>query len=78
MMKRAGKNSWAVFGLILGIVIILAAAGFYIWQSTPAEEPITWELTLVGKNGQQQVLSYEEVLSLPSEEARGDSSPLSA
>jgi DMSO/TMAO reductase YedYZ molybdopterin-dependent catalytic subunit len=65
------NKRWAVFGLILGIVIILAAASFYIWQSTPAEEPITWELTLVGKNNEQRVLSYEDVLSLPGEEARG-------
>jgi DMSO/TMAO reductase YedYZ molybdopterin-dependent catalytic subunit len=65
------RNSWAFFGLIFGIAIILAAAGFYIWQSTPAEEAISWELTLVGSNGQQQVLSYEEITSLPCEEARG-------
>jgi len=65
------KNSWAFFGLILGVVLVLAAAGFYIWQSAPAEEPITWELTLVGKSNEQRVLSYEDVLSLPGEEARG-------
>jgi len=70
MSEWVGKNKWAFSGLILGVVIILAA-GFYIWQSATAEEPIIWELTLVGKNGEQQVLSYEDVLSLPREEARG-------
>lgn len=71
MREWINKNSWAFFGLILGVVLVLAAAGFYIWQSAPAEEPITWELTLVGKSNEQRVLSYEDVLSLPGEEARG-------
>ncbi len=69
-MKSNGKNRWAVIGLILGAILIVAAAGYYAWGGTK-EEPIDWEVTLVGSNGEQQVLSYDDIRDLPYEEARG-------
>jgi DMSO/TMAO reductase YedYZ molybdopterin-dependent catalytic subunit len=65
------KNKWASFGFIFGTILILAAAGSYIWYNISTEEPIEWEVTLIGKNGQQQVLDYNEIRKMPFEEAGG-------
>jgi DMSO/TMAO reductase YedYZ molybdopterin-dependent catalytic subunit len=70
LRQSMSKNRLAIWGLIIGVVLIVGAAVFYIWNST-AEEPIDWEVTLVGKNNEPQVLSYEEIRSLPYQEARG-------
>jgi DMSO/TMAO reductase YedYZ molybdopterin-dependent catalytic subunit len=70
-LKRSlSKNKWAILGLIVGIILIVGAVVFYIWNGD-AEEPIDWEVTLVGKNSEQQVLSCEEIRRLPYQEARG-------
>jgi DMSO/TMAO reductase YedYZ molybdopterin-dependent catalytic subunit len=70
-MQSMSKNKWAIIGLIIGVVLIIGAAAYYICNNNAAGEPINWELTLVGKNGEQKVLSYEEVRSLPYQEAQG-------
>jgi DMSO/TMAO reductase YedYZ molybdopterin-dependent catalytic subunit len=36
-----------------------------------AEESIDWEVTLIGSNGEQRVITYDEIRRLPHQEARG-------
>jgi DMSO/TMAO reductase YedYZ molybdopterin-dependent catalytic subunit len=62
-------NKWAAIGIIVGIVFIIAA-GLFIWVST-GTGAVEWELTLVGKNNEQRVLSYQELCKLPSVKAEG-------
>jgi hypothetical protein len=64
-------NRPAVIGLIGGAVLIIVAVIFYVCNNINSEEPIEWELTLVGKNSEQQVLSYEDIRDMPYEKARG-------
>jgi DMSO/TMAO reductase YedYZ molybdopterin-dependent catalytic subunit len=64
-----GDKKWLVLTLGLGVVLIIGSAAHYFWSG--AGESIDWELTLVGKSGEQRVLSYDEIRRLPSEEARG-------
>lgn len=70
MKQILSRNRWAFTGIILGIAVIAAGLGFYFWSGS-TEEPIEWDLTLIGGDGQQKVLSYDEVRDLPTEEARG-------
>jgi DMSO/TMAO reductase YedYZ molybdopterin-dependent catalytic subunit len=65
-----GAQKWLVFGVIIGAVLVIGAGLIYFWDFN-REEPVTWDLTLVGKNGEQKVLSYQEIRKLPSQEARG-------
>jgi DMSO/TMAO reductase YedYZ molybdopterin-dependent catalytic subunit len=65
------KNRWAFSGLVLGLMLVLAGAGYYIWDSVAVEEPIDWQLTLKGSKGQEKILEFDEILEMPSEEARG-------
>ena len=65
-----GRTRFAFLGVILGIVLIAVAAVYYMIGGA-AEEPIEWNLTLIGKNQEEQVLSYQDVCKLKSEEANG-------
>jgi DMSO/TMAO reductase YedYZ molybdopterin-dependent catalytic subunit len=62
-------NKWAAIGIIIGVVLIVAACLFFLIGT--GNESVEWELTLIGKNGEQQVLSYDEVCDMPSEKAEG-------
>jgi DMSO/TMAO reductase YedYZ molybdopterin-dependent catalytic subunit len=64
-------NRPAVIGLICGAVLIIVAVIFYVCSNVNSEEPIEWELTLVGKNSEQRVLSYEDIRDMPYEKAQG-------
>jgi DMSO/TMAO reductase YedYZ molybdopterin-dependent catalytic subunit len=70
MRQNVFKTKWAVSGIVLGILLIIAAAALYTVGSL-AEDSISWQLTLVGKNNEQRVLSYDEIRSMPYEEAQG-------
>ena len=70
MTGSLGKNKFAVIGIIIGVVFISTASAYYLLGST-AEEPIDWDVTLIGSNGEQKVITYQEILSLPRQEARG-------
>jgi DMSO/TMAO reductase YedYZ molybdopterin-dependent catalytic subunit len=65
------KNKWAILGLVVGIILVIGAAAYYIWNNYANVESIDWELTLVGKNNEQRVLSYKEIRDMPYQEARG-------
>jgi DMSO/TMAO reductase YedYZ molybdopterin-dependent catalytic subunit len=70
MTPSISRNKAAIIGLIIGVVFIGSASAYYILSST-AEEPIDWNVTLIGSNGEQRVITYQEIRSLPSQEARG-------
>ena len=63
-----GNRKWLILALVFGIALVIVAFGYYFLDRP---EPVNWELTLVGKNGEQKVLSYEEIRSLPYQEAQG-------
>ncbi len=71
MTQNIGRNKSILILLAIGVVLILAGVLTYVLIGTNAEEPIDWDLTLIGKDGQQKVLSFDEIRDLPSEKARG-------
>jgi DMSO/TMAO reductase YedYZ molybdopterin-dependent catalytic subunit len=65
------NNRPVIIGLVAGAALIIAAVLVYVFIGMSAEEPIDWNLTLIGKSGEQQVLSFEEIRDMPCEKARG-------
>jgi DMSO/TMAO reductase YedYZ molybdopterin-dependent catalytic subunit len=63
-------QKWLVLGIIIGAVLVISAGVIYFWDFSRAK-PVTWDLTLVGRNGEQKVLSYQEIRNLPFQQARG-------
>lgn len=70
MKQILQSKKFATTGLVLGIILIIVACLYYI-QGDSTENSISWELTLLGKNNEQQMLSYNEIRDLPSQEAYG-------
>lgn len=70
MKKAAGRNKWAVLGLIVGAILMVSAGAYYM-LGYAAEEQIDWEVTLIGIEGEQHVISYQEICSMPYQEGRG-------
>jgi len=70
MNNTLSKNKFAIIGIIIGVVFISTASAYYMLGST-AEEPVDWEVTLIGSNGEQKILTYQEIRALPCQEARG-------
>jgi DMSO/TMAO reductase YedYZ molybdopterin-dependent catalytic subunit len=64
------SRKFAIAGLIFGSILIIGACLYYVLGAR-AENSISWELTLLGKNSEQQMLSYKEIRDLPSQEAYG-------
>ena len=56
--------------LAAGLLFLLVGlfVGLQQWDGREQAEPVEWDLTLVGREGQQVILSYDEVVSLPSVE----------
>lgn len=56
--------------LAAGLLLLAGAVllGLQNWSGRAQAEPVEWDLTLVGSDGQQVILSYDEVVSLPSVE----------
>ena len=69
MKSLTGTQRWLILGLIIGVVLIISA-GVYFWN-TNREEPVKWDLKLVGKNGEQKMLSYYAIRDMPAQEAQG-------
>jgi DMSO/TMAO reductase YedYZ molybdopterin-dependent catalytic subunit len=49
---------------------MVGALAYYILGSA-AQEPIDWNVTLVGSDGEQQVITYDQITKMPSQEAKG-------
>jgi hypothetical protein len=58
-----------VAGLILVIVAVVLSLQF--WPDRSPAEAIQWELTLVGSDGQEMILDFDDVTSLATVETRG-------
>lgn len=71
MRQLVSKNRWAFTGLIIGVVLILSSVGYYVWYSVAGPGHVDWEVTIIGKDGQQQALDYYEIRKISSETARG-------
>jgi len=70
MTDSMSKNKYAIIFLVIGVVFIGTASAYYLLGSI-AEEPIDWDVTLIGSDGEQKVLTYQEIRNLPSHEACG-------
>ncbi len=70
MTSSIGKNKWTILGLVLGVILIGSASAYYFLGSV-AEEPIDWEVTLISNNGEQKVITYDEIRHMPYQEASG-------
>ena len=61
--------------MILAAGLLLLAGAVFVglqqWTGRDRAEPVEWDLTLVGSDGQQLILPCEEVVSLPSVETSG-------
>jgi DMSO/TMAO reductase YedYZ molybdopterin-dependent catalytic subunit len=59
--------------LVTGLLLLVFALflGLHQWGQLEQNEPVDWELTLVGRDGQQVILSYDELLSMPAVETNG-------
>jgi DMSO/TMAO reductase YedYZ molybdopterin-dependent catalytic subunit len=64
------RYKWAILGLTIGVLLIVSAVAYYAMDYA-AEESIDWEVTLVGINGEQRLLDYDEIRNLPHQDARG-------
>ncbi len=70
LFERTSRTTWLILAagvLFLGGGLLL---GLRQWGGPDRVEPVEWDLTLVGREGQELVLSYDEVVSLPSVETR--------
>jgi DMSO/TMAO reductase YedYZ molybdopterin-dependent catalytic subunit len=59
--------------LVAGLLLLAGAVfvGLQQWSGRDQAEPVEWDLTLIGRDGQETILSYDEVMSLPSVETSG-------
>lgn len=57
--------------LAAGILCMALGVGLYAWNGHGAVDAITWDVTLIGKGGEERILSYDEIKSMPSIEGRG-------
>ena len=59
--------------LILGILLVVTAVLTYPRDEGKPAEYVDWQLTLVGSNGEEKILAYDEILEMPAYEGRGGS-----
>jgi DMSO/TMAO reductase YedYZ molybdopterin-dependent catalytic subunit len=64
-MKLAGQKRIGSVVLVVGIMCIALAAVTYAWSENHSERTITWNVTLTGNNGNQKILHYDEIITMP-------------
>ncbi|MEQ8236096.1 MAG: molybdopterin-dependent oxidoreductase [Syntrophomonadaceae bacterium] len=67
------KNTSAKLVLITGILLIAGALWLYFnpWPGWADKESQSWQLTIVGRDGAERVLSFKEITSLPAYRGEG-------
>ena len=65
--KQNNRTSKIALILLLGLLCVMAV----MVGCTSQEEPIEWDVTLVGNNGEQQILSYDEIKAMPAYKGQG-------
>ncbi|MFO7772355.1 MAG: molybdopterin-dependent oxidoreductase [Dehalococcoidia bacterium] len=75
MKRKFGNISRGTMALLcIGIGLLVCAVAvisLQVWPHSNNYEEIEWDLTLVGSEGQQVVLCFDDVLSLPSIQTSG-------
>jgi DMSO/TMAO reductase YedYZ molybdopterin-dependent catalytic subunit len=68
----SGRTANTLFILAAGLLLLAIALllGFQQLIGNQAE-PVEWDLTLIGRNGEQVTLSFDELRSLPAAETSG-------
>jgi hypothetical protein len=68
-----GKSRNTLLILMAGLLLLVSALliGLQQWGAQDRNEPVVWDLTLIGRDGQQVILSYDELLSMPAVETTG-------
>jgi DMSO/TMAO reductase YedYZ molybdopterin-dependent catalytic subunit len=71
--KHNSRVRWGILVLTIGAICIIAAAVVYAdpWGGNSSNENIKWNLTLVGIDHEQKILSYDEIKAMPYYEGRG-------
>ena len=69
----AGRTRSTLLMMAAGLLLVAGAlfVGLQQWAQRDQAEPVEWDLTLIGRDGQQVILPYDEVLSLPGVETSG-------
>ncbi|HPR94650.1 MAG TPA: molybdopterin-dependent oxidoreductase, partial [Syntrophomonadaceae bacterium] len=67
------KDKMAKALLIIGVLFILGSVLVYLqpWQGQVDAETRNWQLTLVGRDGDEKVLSYKDITGLPAYQGKG-------
>jgi DMSO/TMAO reductase YedYZ molybdopterin-dependent catalytic subunit len=70
---RVGRKRNSLLILVAGLLLLAAALflGLRQWAEYKHTEAVEWDLVLIGRDGQQVTLSYDEIKSLPAVETRG-------
>jgi DMSO/TMAO reductase YedYZ molybdopterin-dependent catalytic subunit len=70
---RTTRLRLAALILVAGLALIVAAALLYTkpWQGNSSGADSDWRLTLVGRDGDQRVLSLKDVKAMPASEGLG-------
>jgi len=67
------KDKKSLLILLTGVLLILASVLAYIqpWQNWPDQETKAWQLTVVGSDGSERVLSFQDIRELPAHKGNG-------
>lgn len=70
---RAGRTKSTLLLLMAGLLLLAGAlvVGLQQWNEHNQRESVEWDLTLIGRDGQKVILSYDELQSLPAVETSG-------
>ncbi len=64
-------NRILILIFIIGIICIIAAGVVYAVDFNTSEDAIDWDVTLIGSDGTQKIISYNKIKSMPSVEGKG-------
>ncbi len=65
------KNRNIILIFAIGIICIITAGIVYAFESDTSDEAIDWDVTLVGSDGTEKVISYDEIKAMPASKGSG-------